>query len=48
MHVDHVAEAVIRCISEEGREGVVDVNTMRTWAGFAGSGLEGDPAMQQR
>lgn len=34
LHVDHVAEAVIRCIAEEDKEGVIDVPTMRRWAGF--------------
>ena len=33
LHVDHVAEAIIKVI-QEGREGVVDVDTMRQWAGF--------------
>lgn len=35
LHVDHVGEAVIRCI-EEQRGGVVDVDVMRRWAGFKG------------
>lgn len=34
LHVDHVAEAVIRSIEDEGKEGVVDVQTIRRWAGF--------------
>lgn len=33
LHVDHVGEAVVRCI-EEGKGGVVDVELMRHWAGF--------------
>jgi hypothetical protein len=33
LHVDHVGEAIIKVISE-GREGVVDVDMMRRWAGF--------------
>lgn len=33
IHVDHVADAIIKCIAE-GSEGVVDVPTMRRWAGF--------------
>lgn len=36
LHVDHVGEAVVRCI-EEKREGVVDVDLMRRWAGFQGT-----------
>lgn len=40
LHVDHVAEAVIRSIGEEGRQGVIDVETMRTWAGFNGKQKE--------
>jgi len=48
LHVDHVAEAVLRCIVDEDREGVVDVNTMRQWAGFTISGAEtSDPALQR-
>jgi hypothetical protein len=35
-----VAEAVIRSIKEEGRQGVIDVETMRTWAGFNGKQKE--------
>jgi hypothetical protein len=35
LHVDHVGEAIIKVITE-GQEGVVDVNTMRRWAGFGG------------
>ncbi|ORY31932.1 hypothetical protein BCR39DRAFT_465115 [Naematelia encephala] len=38
IHVDHVAEAVVRCIADENKEGVVEVNTMREWAGFNGRG----------
>lgn len=34
IHVDHVAEACLRCVVEEGREGVVNVEEMRRWAGF--------------
>lgn len=33
IHVDHVADAIVKSIAE-GREGVVDVPTMRRWAGF--------------
>jgi nucleoside-diphosphate-sugar epimerase len=33
IHVDHVADAIVRSIAE-GVEGVVDVPTMRRWAGF--------------
>ncbi|BEJ14573.1 hypothetical protein CspHIS471_0403400 [Cutaneotrichosporon sp. HIS471] len=33
IHVDHVADAIIRSIATGG-EGVVDVDTMREWAGF--------------
>jgi nucleoside-diphosphate-sugar epimerase len=33
IHVDHVADAIVKCIAE-GTEGVVDVPTMRRWAGF--------------
>lgn len=33
IHVDHVADAICKSIAE-GREGVVDVPTMRAWAGF--------------
>lgn len=44
LHVDHVGEAIIRVI-EEGREGVVDVETMRKWAGFPGViGVQEQPA----
>ncbi|EIW67895.1 hypothetical protein TREMEDRAFT_32601 [Tremella mesenterica DSM 1558] len=34
LHVDHVAEAAIKSIEDSSREGVVDVDTMRQWAGF--------------
>jgi hypothetical protein len=34
LHVDHVAEAVIRSIMVEETEGVVSVEMMRDWAGF--------------
>jgi len=34
IHVDHVASAVIRSIEDEQMRGVVDVDTMRKWAGF--------------
>ena len=34
IHVDHVAEAVIRGIEDERLSGVIDVDTMREWAGF--------------
>jgi hypothetical protein len=37
LHVDHVGEAIIKVISE-GKEGVVDVETMRNWAGFSQKG----------
>lgn len=37
LHVDHVGEAIIKVITEE-REGVVDVDTMRRWAGFGQKG----------
>lgn len=33
LHVDHVGEAIIKVITE-GREGIVDVDQMRRWAGF--------------
>ncbi|BEI83756.1 hypothetical protein CcaverHIS002_0403600 [Cutaneotrichosporon cavernicola] len=33
IHVDHVADAIIRSIAT-GEEGVVNVDTMREWAGF--------------
>jgi hypothetical protein len=45
LHVDHVAEAVVRCIAEESRQGIVDVETMRQWAGFAG-GKRGEAVLQ--
>lgn len=41
LHVDHVAEAVLRSIADEQRSGVVDVQTMREWAGFAGKAKAG-------
>lgn len=47
LHVDHVAEAVLRCVVDEEREGVVDVPMMRKWAGFAGSEGEADPALRR-
>ena len=47
LHVDHVAEAVIRCIGDEGKQGVIDVPTMRAWAGFPGSGVVGEPALDR-
>lgn len=34
IHVDHVASAVIRGIEDQSIRGVVDVDTMREWAGF--------------
>jgi hypothetical protein len=34
IHVDHVAEAVLRCIADEDKRGVVDIEEMRRWAGF--------------
>jgi hypothetical protein len=43
LHVDHVAEAVIRSIADETRVGVVDVPTMREWAGL-GKGTAGQAA----
>lgn len=33
IHVDHVADAIVRCIAED-KEGVFDIPTMRKWAGF--------------
>lgn len=33
MHVDHVADAIVRCIAEK-RAGLVEVPEMRGWAGF--------------
>lgn len=33
IHVDHVADAIVKCIAED-KEGIVDVPTMRRWAGF--------------
>ena len=39
LHVDHVASAVLKSILE-GRQGVVDVPTMRRWAGFKVRGDE--------
>lgn len=39
LHVDHVASAVLKSIVE-GRQGVVDVPTMRAWAGFNVKGKE--------
>ncbi|TXT07397.1 hypothetical protein VHUM_03117 [Vanrija humicola] len=33
MHVDHVADAIVRAIAEQ-QQGVIDVQTMRRWAGF--------------
>lgn len=33
IHVDHVADAIVKSIAE-GRRGIVDVPTMRSWAGF--------------
>ena len=47
LHVDHVAEAVLRCMADDGREGAVDVLTMRKWAGFTASGTNADPALQR-
>ena len=38
LHVDHVAEAVIRSIAEPECTGIIDVETMRTWAGLRGPG----------
>jgi hypothetical protein len=38
LHVDHVAEAVMRSITDPERQGVVDVELMRQWAGFGGAG----------
>jgi hypothetical protein len=37
--VDHVASAVLKSIVE-GRRGVVDVPTMRSWAGFKVKGAD--------
>ncbi|ORX33547.1 putative mitochondrion protein [Kockovaella imperatae] len=34
IHVDHVAEAILRSIDDPERVGVVDVELMRSWAGF--------------
>lgn len=34
LHVDHVAEAVVRCLLDEDKEGVINVQTIRQWAGF--------------
>lgn len=34
LHVDHVADAIVKSIAD-GTQGVVDVPTMRRWAGFA-------------
>ena len=39
LHVDHVASAVLKSIVE-CREGVVDVPTMRQWAGFKVQGAD--------
>ncbi|KAL7419731.1 hypothetical protein Q5752_005647 [Cryptotrichosporon argae] len=36
VHVDHVADAIVRAVAE-GVDGVVDVQTMRRWAGFEGA-----------
>ena len=47
LHVDHVADAVLRCIEDDQRQGVVDVATMRRWAGFTASGMETDPEVQR-
>ncbi|KAL1412082.1 hypothetical protein Q8F55_003079 [Vanrija albida] len=33
IHVDHVADAIVKAIAEE-QQGVIDVQTMRRWAGF--------------
>ncbi|CAK9787041.1 NAD(P)-binding protein [Cutaneotrichosporon oleaginosum] len=33
LHVDHVADAIVRAISTH-EEGIIDVETMREWAGF--------------
>lgn len=33
LHVDHVADAIVKCIAED-KAGVFDVQTMRRWAGF--------------
>ena len=46
LHVDHVAEAVLRCIEDDQKQGVVDVDTMRRWAGFTRSGVETGPEVQ--
>ena len=34
IHVDHVASAVIKSIEEPDTRGIVDLDTMRAWAGF--------------
>jgi hypothetical protein len=38
LHVDHVADGIIRSIADEDRIGVVDIDTMRAWAGFGEDG----------
>ena len=44
LHVDHVAEAVVRSILDEDVRGVVDVELMRRWAGFETAGPQVDTA----
>ncbi|OWZ30012.1 mitochondrial protein [Cryptococcus neoformans c45] len=34
LHVDHVANAVLKCVENGERRGVVEVDEMRRWAGF--------------
>ncbi|KIR30002.1 mitochondrial protein [Cryptococcus deuterogattii LA55] len=34
LHVDHVATAVLKCVEDGERRGVVEVDEMRRWAGF--------------
>lgn len=33
LHVDHVADAIVRCVADD-IQGIIDVQTMRRWAGF--------------
>lgn len=47
IHVDHVANAVLRSISNEQMRGVVDVDTMRRWAGFDVKSRAGQPSALQ-
>ena len=40
IHVDHVAEAVVRAIDDDGMEGIMDVRRMREVIGWAEKGSE--------